>query len=164
MPVEMYLKLDGVTGGTRNFTYKGCADVTSWAWELESNRSTSQLSEGDKTAYRQISIVKRIGMDSPDIMSLFVQGKTIPFADLTVVPVVGKREAKQKYLAIHMEDVIVKSIVTGGNVVEEFFNETIMLLFGRVKLEFSVNASPGTDVTGGEYKFAWNITQNREWQ
>src|SRR5687767_5186210 len=121
MPVEMYLKLDGVTGGSKNFTFKGCADVTSWGWELDSNRCTSQLSEGDKTAYRQISIVKRIGMDSPEIMSLYVQGKTIPFADLTVIPVVSKREARQKYLSIHMEDVLVKSIVTGGNSSEEFF-------------------------------------------
>ena len=71
----MYLKLDGVTGGTRNFTFKGCADVTSWGWEMESNRSSSQLAEGDITTYRQISIVKRMGIDSPEIMSHYVKGK-----------------------------------------------------------------------------------------
>jgi type VI secretion system secreted protein Hcp len=164
MAVEIFLKLDGIAGGTRNFAHKGYSDVTSWAWELQSNRSSSQLSEGDKIACRQITITKRIGMDSPDILSHYAQAKPIAFAELTVVPVVAKREAKQKYLSINMEDVLVKSVVTGGNSSEEFFNETIVLLFGRVKYEFSVNAVPGSDAAGGDYKFAWDINQSREWQ
>lgn len=164
MSVEIYLKLDGVTGGTRNFAHKGYSDVISWSWELQSNRSSSQISEGDKTAFRQISVVKRIGMDSPNILSLYAQGKSITSAELTIVPVVAKREAKQKYLTIQMEDVLVKSVVTGGSSAEELFNETIVLLFGRVRYEFSVNAVPGSDAVGGDYKFAWDINQNREWQ
>ena len=164
MSVEIFLKLDGIYGGTRNFNHKGWSDVTSWSWELQSNRSSTQKSEGDKTGFRQMTIVKRIGMESADIMSLFAEGRTIASADMVIVPVVTKREAKQKYLSIHMEDVRVKSIVTGGNAAEEFFNETVVLLFARVRYDFSVNATLGSDMPAGEFRFAWDINQAKAWE
>jgi len=164
MSVEIYLKLDGIAGGSRNFAFKGCTDITSWAWEMDSNRNTSELSENDKTACRQISVVKRIGMESPDIMAHYMKGKVIPYANLTAIPLVSKREARQKYLSIHMEEVLIKSIMTGGNATEEFFNETLVLLFGRVRTEFTVNPAIGSDVsTATDYSFAWDIAHNRDW-
>ena len=63
-----------------------------------------------------------------------------------------------------MEDVLVKSIVTGGNATEEFFDETIMLLFGRIKMEFSVNPTLGSDVVAADYTFGWDISQNQALQ
>lgn len=164
MAVEMFLKLDGISGGSRNPNHKGWADVTSWAWDMQSNRNSAQMVEGEKTGLRLITVVKRIGIDSPNIMTAFVQGGTIASAEIEIVPIVAKREAKQKYLALRMEDVRIKSIVTGGNLAEEFFNETITLIFGRIRYEFSVNATPGSDVAGIDYRFAWDIAQNSEWQ
>lgn len=164
MPVEMFLKLDGITGGTRNFNHKGWADLISWGWDLQSNRNASRLVEGEKTAFKQMSIVKRIGMDSPDIMSMFVQGGIIASAEIDVLPIVSRREARQKYLSIRMEEVRVRSIVTGGNAAEEFFIETIVLLFGRIHYEFSVNKVPDSDVAAADYRFAWDIANNKPWQ
>lgn len=166
MSVEMFLKLDGVTGGSKNYIHKGWADVASWAWTMGSNRNLPQVNGDDETSFREISVVKRIGSDSTEIMSLYAQGKTIPSAELDIVPIVAKREAKQKYLSIRMEDVLIKSIVTGGNSSEEFFNENLVLLFGKVRFEYSFNASPGTETAGGpavDYKFGWDIPQNKEW-
>ena len=164
MSVEMFLKLDGIAGGTKKFSHKAWTDVTSRAWDMQSNRNSAKLVEGEKTAFRLIAIVKRIGVDSPGIMSLFVQGKTIASADIDIVPIVSKREGRQKYLSINLEDVRVKSIVTGGNSTEEFFNETVSLLFGRVRYEFTVNSMPGSDVAAGDFSFAWDLARNSEWQ
>lgn len=165
MSVEMYLKMDGVTGGSKNFSHKGWSDVISWGWAMVSNRSAADVTDKDKTSFREMSIVKKIGMDSTAIMQLFAQGKVIESAELDVIPVVGKREARQKYLSIRMEDVLVKSIITGGNNSEDSFNENIVLLFGKVRFEYSVNAITGAENTGkeaAEYNFNWDITQNRE--
>jgi type VI secretion system secreted protein Hcp len=167
MPVEMYLKLDGVTGGTKNFTYKGWSDVTAWGWGLVSNRSSSHVSDKDMTSFKEISVTKRIGSDTASIMQLYAQGTTVPYAELNVVPVLSKKEGKHKYLALRMEDVLVKSIVIGGTTEEDFFNEKIILLFDKIMFEYSfysaatVEHAKGTDV---DYSFAWDIEHNKPWE
>lgn len=166
MPVEMFLKVDGVTGGSKNYSHKGWSDVSSWAWVMDSNRDPTNIKETGRTAFGEIAITKLIGMDSPAIMLLYAQGKTIASAELTIIPIVAKREASQKYLAMRMEDVLIKSIVTGGNSSEEFFSETLTLFFSRIRFEYTFNAAPGIDPSGDStaYSFAWDIRQNKEWQ
>lgn len=165
MSLEMFLKMDGVTGGSKNFNHKGWSDVHSWGWAMISNRGSSHVTDKDKTSFREISIVKKIGMDSTAIMLLYAQGKVIPTAELDIIPIVAKREARQKYLTIRMEDVLVKSIITGGNSSEDAFNENIILLFDKIHFEYNVNAVPGMDSPGKEaanYDFNWDIAQNKE--
>ncbi|MDZ7736603.1 MAG: type VI secretion system tube protein Hcp [Gammaproteobacteria bacterium] len=167
MSVEMYLKMDEVTGESRNYSYKGWSDVLSWHWELLSNRGSPQAGDNGETSFGEISITKHIGTDSAAIMLLYAQGKIIQYADLNIIPTVGKREAKQKYLSMRMEDVLVKSIITGGNTSETHFNENIVLSFNRIRFEYNFHAasSPGEDDAGSvDYQFAWDIAQNKQWQ
>jgi type VI secretion system secreted protein Hcp len=168
MAVEMFLKMDGITGGSKNYDHNGWADVISWGWGLVSNRNTSKVNDNDKTSFREIAITKRIGMESAAIMLLYAQGKTIQFAELDIIPVVAKREAKQKYLSIRMEDILVKSIITGGNSSEGLFNENIILLFNKIRFEYNAHTAasvenPGVGATSIDYKFGWDILQNKEW-
>lgn len=166
MSLEMFLKLDGVTGGSRNYEHKGWADVISWGWGMVSNRQTPFVTESDKTSFKEITITKRVGVDSPAIMLLYAKGETIQYADLDIIPVVAKREIKQKYLSIRMEDILVKSIITGGAVTEDSFNENIILLFNRIRFEFTLPVLSSAENTTDEiteYKFGWNISENSEW-
>jgi len=166
MPVEMYLKMDGVTGGSQNFTYKGWSDVSSWGWGLVSNRNSAHVADNDLTSFKEISVTKRIGIDSPAIMQLYAQGTTIKNAEINVIPILSKKEGKQKYLVLHMEDVLVKSIVIGGTTEEDFFNEKIILLFSRIKFDYNFYSTPTSEnakVTKTEYSFAWDIGSNKQW-
>ena len=167
MSLEMLLRLDGVTGGCRNYHYKGWSEVVSWHWELLSNRNTSQVTESDRKNFGEISITKPIGRDSTEIMLLYAQGKTIQYAELNMVPLVSKREAKQKYLSLRMEDVLVKSIVMGGVSADDHFDETIVLIFNNIKYEynFHVASDPGeNNASSIDFQFAWDIAQDQEWQ
>jgi type VI secretion system secreted protein Hcp len=167
MPVEMYLKLDGVTGGTKNFTYKGWSDVISLGWGLVSNRNSAHVADNDLTSFKEISISKRIGSDTAAIMQLYAQGKTVPYAEINVLPILTKKEGKQKYLTIRMEDVLVKSIIIGGTSEEDFFNEKIILLFSRIMFEYNLHTAATPEHTKGtnvEYSFAWDIDNNKQWE
>lgn len=167
MSVDIFLKIDGVTGGSKNYTYKGWSDVLSWGWGMVSNRSSAEVTDKDMTSFREISISKLISTDSPDIMTLYAQGKTVDYADLNVVPITSKKGVKPKYLSLHMENVLVKSIVLGGDASEDFFKEKIILLFDRVKYEYTAPvaiSSQGGDtkeVVDVEYSFAWDIQNNK---
>ncbi len=164
MAVDMFLKLDGVTGGSKNYSYKGWSDVNSFGWGMVSNRSSSAVTDKDMTSFREISISKRISTDSAAIMLLYAQGKTIDFAELKVLPQTTKKSDKPKYLTLHMEDVLVKSIITGGESSEDFFNEKIILLFSRVKYEYDAPVNLSVQDTGekAEYIFDWDIVNNKE--
>jgi type VI secretion system secreted protein Hcp len=162
MAVDMFLKLDGVTGGSRNYSYKGWSDVISYGWGMVSNRSSSKVSDKDKTSFREISISKLISTDSTSIMTLYAEGKTIDFAELKIVPVTNKKSDKPKYLTLHMEDVLVKSIVTGGETSNDFFNEKIILLFDRVKYEYYAPVVAGAVDEPPEYIFDWDIEKNKK--
>lgn len=167
MPIEMYLKLDGVNGGSKDHSHEGWADVTSWGWGMVSNRNAAQVSGNDMTSFREITITKPIGADSAAIMLLYAQGKLIQHADLNIIPAVAKREVKQKYLSLRMEDVLVKSIVVGGSSSENFFNEKIILIFNKISFEYNsfVSSNPqGLSEKSVNYNFAWDILNNKEWE
>lgn len=162
MAVDMYLKLDGVTGGTKNYSYKGWSDVISYGWGMVSNRSSSVVSDKDMTSFREISISKLISTDSTEIMTLYAEGKTIDFAELKVAPVSTKKSDKPKYLNLRMEDVLIKSIVTGGENSDDFFKEKIILLFDRIKCEYFAPQTAGDEEVTSEYIFDWDIANNKK--
>lgn len=161
MPVEIFLKMDGVTGESRNFQHKGWADVMSWTWAITSNRSTPQQAANENASFNEISLIKRIGRDSTEMMKLFAAREVVPHAELSIMPVVSKKEAKQKYLHLYMEDVVIKSIVTGGSCEEEFFKERVTLLFDRIRFEYNQHAALGVDELSVDHVFGWDISAGK---
>ncbi len=160
MAVEIFLRMDGVTGGSQNYGHKGWAEVLSWSWELD--RAATPLAALAERAVHmnEISLIKTVGVDSAALMALFVNGTAIKTAEIDIVPVVGKRDAQQKYIALALEDVQIKSISTSGSLDESVFKEKITLVFGKVKYEFHHYAEVGP--SGGartltSYAFDWEL-------
>ena len=158
MALETFLRVDGVTGGSRNYYHPGWADVVSWQWHLSGAGAAMPPDE--------LRVVKRVGMESPALMKLWAQGGVVAAAEINIVPVVGKRDAQQKYLSMAFEDLSVKSIATGGKSEESVFSESITLVFARVKFEFHQYADAGPD--GGaqalqSFGFGWDTAANKPW-
>ena len=164
MAVEMFLRIDGITGGSKNFYHKGWSDMSSWKWGMASTRTAAQATTSAATSFNQISLIKPVGMDSAAIMSLYAEGRIAAKGEINVVPVVTKREAQVKYVSILMEDLMIKSIDVGGSVDDNQITETITLLFGKIKFDFNQYGDAGPDTAAAEsvsHSFAWNVEQNR---
>lgn len=160
MAIEMFLRVDGVAAGSRNFQHKGWAEVSSWQWGIERQARTANDGPNNATNSNEISVIKPIGMDSTALMRLFAEGALINEVDLSIVPVSGKRGAQQKYLDIKLQDVIIKSISTGGSEEENFLKETITLSFDKVDYTYHQYADPGSDGKTGalqSYAFKWDL-------
>ena len=163
----MLMKIDGVSGDSKNPQFRGWSDVLSWNWGMTSNRKGANAVDGEKTSLNEISIIKPIGIDSATIRLLFAEGKKISSVDMSVTPVVGQRETQTKYMSINLQDVMIKSVISGGGVEDNFFKEHITLLFDRIRFEFSKNTPAGHDGAGGkteDFDFRWNVPSNIEWK
>lgn len=162
MPLEMFLKIDGVEGGTRNYQHKGWADMLSWNWNLERR---SAAAEQACTGMNQITILKAIGRESSALLRLFAEQTPIKAVEISVMPIVGKRELLQKYLSIVMRDVRIKSMRTDGEAEENFFRERLVLEFEKITYEIYHHAASlpnsGAAAAGPEnFVFAWDLTAN----
>jgi len=166
MSLQMFMKLEGVEGDSQNYQHKGWCDILSWNWGMTSNRRSAQAGDDDKTSLNEISVIKPIGSDSPAIRLMFAKGKTIPSVEFSVTPVMAKREVQTKYMYIKLEDVAIKSIVSGGSVEDKFFKEHLTLCFDRIRFEYSLNAQATGDGTVGkaavDYNFRWDVSSNTE--
>ena len=61
MAVEMFLRMDGITGGSRNYHHKGWAEVLSWSWGLEHVNSGAQTGPDNTLRMDELSLTKAIG-------------------------------------------------------------------------------------------------------
>jgi len=152
MALEMFLRIDDVTGGTANYSHRGWGDVLSYSWLL-----TRDPQAATGVRMNEISLVKPVGIESTALMTLFAAQTTIKTAELSVIPTVGKRDVPMKYLTLAMEEVVITSISTGGGIDENVFKETLTLQFARVKYEthhYSEVGQAGAARTASSHAFS----------
>lgn len=167
MALQMNMKIDGVLSDSKSYQHKGWFEVLSWNWGMTSNRKAANGMDGDKTMFNELSIIKSIGTDSAIIRSLFAQGKIIPSVDFSIIPSVGKKEVQTRYIDIRIEDVLIKSIVTGGSIDDNFFKEHITLLFNRIRFQHNREPLHSAENAGSapvDNGFSWNVSESAEWK
>lgn len=150
MALEIFLRLDGVIGGARNYYHPGSADVMSWQWCLSGTDSASPADE--------LHIVKRVGIESPTLMRLWAEREVVPAGEISIVPVVGKRDAQQKFICIKLENIRVLSMEVGGSVDDNHATEKLTLRFELLRFEFHhyIDATPDSpDGTAQSVAFDW---------
>ncbi len=80
---NMFLKIDGVEGESKNINHKNEIDVLAWSWGSSTN--------GRTTCVQDLSMVKYADLASPDLLMGHVNGVIYPNAKLTVRKSVGDR-------------------------------------------------------------------------
>jgi len=165
MDLQMSMKIDGIMGGSVDSDHKGWSEIHSWTWGMTSNRKSIEASDADKTTLNELSVIKPMGIDSPNIRLLFARGDRIPNVEFSVTPIRGKREATKKLLYMSLESVVIKSIISGGGLEDDFFKEHITFLFDRVNFEFSKTGARDENGVNKntDYDFGWDVLENKEW-
>ena len=90
-------------------------------------------------------------------------GTPIAKAELSIVPVVGKRDQQQKYLALQLHDVTIQSINITSVEEQNFFHEDVVLRFARVNYEYFEYGPSGTDgkqPPAQAFTFGWDLAAN----
>lgn len=157
MAVDIFLKIEGIKGESRDKTHKDEIDVLAWSWGM-SQSGYAHVGGGmgaGKVSVQDISITKYVDKSSPDIMGHCATGTHYKKATLTV------RKAGDKpleYLVIEMTDVLITNYSTGGSGGEDRLTENVNLNFAKVEVKYTEQTQTGGE--GEKPKFGFDIAQN----
>lgn len=158
MNLEIYLRMDGIAGSTKNYAYRDWSPVRSWHWGLTRTLRTQNGSNSEVVNINQITLIKPIGIESPMLMNLFAQRTIVASADISVAYPAAKREAQKKLIDVNLKRVLIQSIDTGATTDESELLETVVLRFNQVKYDYFHNERAQQDGTGATMtseSFSW---------
>jgi type VI secretion system secreted protein Hcp len=112
MAVDMFLKIDGVTGESTDKGHEGWIEVMSFSWGATNAGSSGRGGGGaGKVQFQDFHFVKRTDKSSPVLLNFAVTGKSVPAVQFAVRPA----GANLDYLRYKLADVLISSYQTGGN-------------------------------------------------
>jgi type VI secretion system secreted protein Hcp len=159
MAVDMFLKLDGVTGESKDAAHTDEIDVLAWSWGLSQSGTTHSGGGGGagKANVQDLSITKWVDNATPTLMQFLLQGHHTAKGKLTIRKAGG--DAPLEYITLDLEEIIVTSVSTGGSGGEDRLTENISLNFRKFTFTYSKQSD-----TGGQAKqvpVSWDIAANK---
>ena len=157
MAVDMFLKLSGVAGESKDKTHTKEIDILAWTWGM-SNSGSAHVGGGagsGKVSVQDLSVTKYIDSSSAPLMLSCCNGEHFDSAVLTV------RKAGEKpleYVTIKLQEVLITSVETGGSGGEDRLTENVTLNFAKVKVEYLPQEAKGGK--GNMIPFSWDIAAN----
>jgi type VI secretion system secreted protein Hcp len=158
MAVDMFLKLEGIKGEAQDKVYgKDGIDVLAWSWGMSQSGTTHMGSGGGagKANFNDLSITKWVDSASALLMEHLTTGKHIEKGKIVV------RKAGDKpleYIIIHMNDIMVTSVSTGGSGGEDRLTENLTLNFSKFWYEYVPQKEDGSGDAVKETKY--DIAEN----
>ncbi len=157
MAVDMFFKIDGIEGESKDATHTNEIDVLAWSWGM-SQSATTHIGGGGgsgKVNVQDISFTKYVDKSSPELMKACMTGRHITEATLVV------RKAGDKpleYMTIKISDIIVSSVSTGGSGGEDRLTENVSLNFSQVDYKYIEQTDTGAE--GAKPDVKWDIAKN----
>jgi len=157
MAVDMFLKLEGISGESKDASHAGEIDVLAWSWGM-SNAGTAHVGGGagaGKVNVQDMSFTKYVDLSSAPLMLAVANGKHVSKATLVV------RKAGEKpleYITVVMTDCLISSVSTGGSGGEDRLTENVSLNFAKVEVHYKEQSAAGKAAGTGDFK--WDIVGN----
>ena len=159
MAHDMFIKMTGVTGGSKDKAMSNTCDILSFTWGMAQSGSRHVGGGGGagKVFVHDMTFTKYSDKASGTIMQFCCNGKHIPEAVLTVRRAGGNPVEE---ITMTMTDVIVTSVSAGGSGGDDRFTETVTLNFAKVIYKANGQTASGGVETGANLE--WDIVGNSE--
>jgi type VI secretion system secreted protein Hcp len=157
MAVDIFLKVEGVTGEAQDGKHGGEIDVLSWAWGV-SNSGTAHAGGGagaGKAKVEDLSLTKYVDKSSTSLFLYCCNGKHVPECKLTVRKAGGE---SLEYIVVTMKDCLISSVKTGGTGEEDRLTESVKLNFAKVEVQYTPQKADGTG--DAPTQMGWDIAKN----
>jgi type VI secretion system secreted protein Hcp len=159
MAVDMFLKLDGIKGESKDHKHPDEIHIESFSWGLSQTGAHGVGGGGGagKVNVHDISITKFLDKSSPELMLACCNGKHIP-TGLVTVRKAG--ETPVEYLKIKLTDILISGIQHAGHG-SDLLTESLSLNFAKFNLEYQEQGADGK-AKGGPVTIGWDIKANQK--
>lgn len=159
MSYGIFIKMDGIMGESTDAKHRGEIDVLYWSWGVTISSSTAVGGAAGATGKpipADLKFSHFIDLASPSLIKTCASGRHIKEA---VVTVQKAGAAPQEFLIIKLYDVMVRSVETDGNALENRATENVALNFSKV--EFVYNEYKQDGKLGSTNKMLWDVVGNK---
>ena len=138
--VDMFLKIEGVEGESKDKAHGKEIDILSLSWSTAMQSSRAGGGTG-KASVEELSVTKYIDKATPKLFESLVTGKHIAEAKIVVRSAGGN---PVEYLKYTLKDIMVSSYSTGGSSEEDRPTENVSFSYGKVEVEYTELNPDGT--------------------
>jgi type VI secretion system secreted protein Hcp len=159
--VDYFLKIDGVTGESKDADHAGEMELMSFSWgEVQGTLSgVGQGRSAGKVSMQDFHFTMKTENASPTLMMACAGGDHLGTAVLTVRRA-GAGGDHQEYLIWTMSDVMVSSYQTGGSAGDVVPVDQISLNFSAIKVQYKPLQDDGS--LGGAVQGGWSLEKNKK--
>ena len=141
--VDMFLKIDNVTGESLDDKHRGEIDVLAWSWGQSTGAARTGRGTVPAVCIQDLSLTKYIDSASPELIMNSLVGEVAP----TAVLVIRKAGARPlDFLTLTMRNVTVAAYNTGGSGGEDRLTENVVLHFESMQGKYQKQNSDGAPV------------------
>src|SRR5688572_28893565 len=158
MAVDMFLKIDGIKGESKDAKHKDEIHIESFSWGMSQTGAHGSGGGGGagKVQVHDISITKFVDKASPALMLHCCGGKHIKEGLITV------RKAGDKpleYMKIKLTDILVSGVQHAGHG-SDLLTENVTLNIAKFHVEYQEQKPDGSGQPGGE--MGWDLKKNEK--
>jgi len=159
MAIDMFLKVDGVTGESKDSNHTGWTDITSFGWGATQpgNMAVGGGGGAGKAAFNNLAVDALIDKSTTAILKHCASGKHISKVELSVCKAGGQQV---EYARITLEDVLVVSVNYNGSNNGDVLGVSYAFQAAKVQQQSWEQTSSGGK--GAESSAGWNIKENKE--
>jgi type VI secretion system secreted protein Hcp len=159
MAVDMFLKLDGIKGESKDHKHKDEIHIESFSWGMNQTGAHAAGGGGGagKVSVHDISVTKHVDKSSTPLMLACANGKHIKEGLITV------RKAGEKpleYLKIKLTDVLISSVQEAGHGGDQL-TESVTLNFSKFHVTYQEQNEKG-EAQGSPDEMGWDIKANQK--
>lgn len=155
--VDIFMKIDGIKGESKDKGHKDEIEVLAWNWGMSNSGGGKGSNRPGKPEVQNLSFTKYLDISSPALILSTLKGTRHPQAVMSVSS--GNKGKDAEFLVVTLKDVFVTSLASGGSSGENRFAENVTLDFTSFELEY-IETDPKTgkivDKVGVKYDSSTN--------
>ena len=159
MAVDMFLKLEGIPGESRDSKHKDEIEIESFSWGLSQSGSLATGGGGGagKASFQDLHFTTPVSRASPKLFFACASGQHVPEATLTV------RKAGQvpvEFLVYKLSDVVISSYQEAGAAAGDGLPmDSFSFNFAKIEVSYKEQNADGS--LGTETRAGWDLKQSK---
>lgn len=159
MSVDMFMKVEGASGESKDSNHTGWTDIDSFTWgAIQPHSMSSGGGAGvGKVAFQDLNVVAKMDKCYPAVLKHCATGKHLGKVEISLCKAGG---SQIEYGKIELTDVLVTSVIVSGTSSGESTVVNYSFQAAKIKTQYWEQTNQGGK--GAESQMGFDIKQNRE--